>query len=551
MNSKIVFKNKWLLTLLFLFFLVLIFTSYDYSLAETSEARYAEISREMVLTKDFLHPQLLGIYHYHKPPMTYWLTAFGYSLFGINEFGSRFFLQLSILIQIILVFFLGKLLFNDKKTATFSALAYISLPIVLISSRNLTTDAYLTTFIISTIFFWLNFIKKRKIYYLYAFYISIGLTMLTKGPVGLIFILTFILFYHKIIGVKFRRTIHHLFGIIICLLISSSWYILVIYENPKLLDYFVFDQIGNRIYKQSYHRGKPFWYFIPMILGMLLPWMISALINRKNQIKNLKIKHPFEKILIYTAFTLLVIFSLFKTKLLLYILPIFWMLAIYIGHQLTKFTTKELKSISGVFLGFAFVFLAIPIFSIIFSTSIQINTSILYVVLLLISIVLILLFITRKNYFNFFVCSILSFSSTLLIVAQLVLHQNPHLSNSVSNEIKKINSLNGSKEGGIILVYNYLLSSAPFYTDLDVITLHFDYYTSKRETQFQNDNEWKNNYLDLKNKQDKIKFQNILKKDNIYLLVRKRRQINSNHQNIFKGFDNRIDFPNWILFYND
>ena len=34
---------------------------------------------------------LLGIWHYHKPPVIFWLTSLGYQLFGVNAFGARFF----------------------------------------------------------------------------------------------------------------------------------------------------------------------------------------------------------------------------------------------------------------------------------------------------------------------------------------------------------------------------------------------------------------------------------------------------------------------------
>ena len=34
---------------------------------ESSEARYAAIGYEMFSSGDYLHPYLLGIYHFHKP----------------------------------------------------------------------------------------------------------------------------------------------------------------------------------------------------------------------------------------------------------------------------------------------------------------------------------------------------------------------------------------------------------------------------------------------------------------------------------------------------
>ena len=88
-------------------------------LTESSEARYAEIGREMALSNDFLHPRMLGIGHYHKPPVTYAITAMGYKLFGYSEFGARFFLAVALIIQLLLVYKMGKNKRDPKKWVPF------------------------------------------------------------------------------------------------------------------------------------------------------------------------------------------------------------------------------------------------------------------------------------------------------------------------------------------------------------------------------------------------------------------------------------------------
>ena len=79
---------------------------------ETSEARYAEISREMQQSGDWMHPTLLGIHHYHKPPVTYWLTAASFSLFGVNDFAARFFLTIAFALQVYMIFLIAKSIFD-------------------------------------------------------------------------------------------------------------------------------------------------------------------------------------------------------------------------------------------------------------------------------------------------------------------------------------------------------------------------------------------------------------------------------------------------------
>ena len=118
-------KPAWLLGLAFI---LLISGLGSWGLTESSEGRYAEIGREMYRSGDYLHPTDLGIRHYHKPPMTYYLTSLGYAIFGVNEFGARFFLAVTFTLEILLIWKMAMLLFNDRKMALASSVAYFSIP---------------------------------------------------------------------------------------------------------------------------------------------------------------------------------------------------------------------------------------------------------------------------------------------------------------------------------------------------------------------------------------------------------------------------------------
>ena len=154
-------KNKLYILLVGIFILLILYLG-NWGLTESSEARYAEIAREMVISGDYITPTLLGIKHLHKPPVTYYITALGYKIFGINEFGARFFMQLCLVFQLFLVFKITLFLYKNEKIAFAASLIYFSFPITVISVRTLTTDAYLTTFILASIFFWLKYKIQLK-----------------------------------------------------------------------------------------------------------------------------------------------------------------------------------------------------------------------------------------------------------------------------------------------------------------------------------------------------------------------------------------------------
>jgi 4-amino-4-deoxy-L-arabinose transferase-like glycosyltransferase len=277
---------------------ILIFKLGSWGVLETSEARYAEISKEMLVNKDYLHPSLLNIHHYHKPPVTYLITIAGYSMFGINEFGARFFLQVALLLQLMLIYKITFLLYKKKKLALIATLIYFSLPLVLISSRNLTTDAYLNTFVLGSIWAWLNYkTKANTTLYLYAFYLFLAIGFETKGPVVLIFPLVFIIFYKGILKDRASISNHHFFGIFLFLIVSALWYIILYAENKNVLDYFLNKQLANRIASNSFNRGKPFWYYLATIPLASLPWSLILFIHYKSNFKKTLNKRNVELVL--------------------------------------------------------------------------------------------------------------------------------------------------------------------------------------------------------------------------------------------------------------
>ena len=62
--------------------LLIWFSNLDYrKLIKPDEGRYAEISREMAMTGDWVTPRLNGIKYFEKPPLQYWITAVAFGIF--------------------------------------------------------------------------------------------------------------------------------------------------------------------------------------------------------------------------------------------------------------------------------------------------------------------------------------------------------------------------------------------------------------------------------------------------------------------------------------
>src|SRR5256885_15405824 len=81
-------------------------------LVKPDEGRYAEISREMVASGDWVTPRLNGYKYFEKPALQYWATAAAYEVFGVNEASARLWTALTGFLGVLLVFFTGRRLFG-------------------------------------------------------------------------------------------------------------------------------------------------------------------------------------------------------------------------------------------------------------------------------------------------------------------------------------------------------------------------------------------------------------------------------------------------------
>jgi 4-amino-4-deoxy-L-arabinose transferase len=276
----------------------------------------------------------------------------GYTLFGINEFGARFFLSVAFVLQLALIWKIALLLFNDSRKALASALIYFGIPLALLSVRILTTDAYLNTFALAAAYFFIHHRTRCKIWSLYAFYVIWGVGFLTKGPAVLIPVGAFIFFWKWMHWEKIQISLHTLLAGLLCLLISTSWYILVTLDNPAFLEYFIGEQIlGRAVSASDLNRAKPFWYYLAFAPLVALPWLPFVFWSLVRYRKGLKKRSTPVVVLGLTALSVLLFYSVISSKLIFYILPMFPFVALLGGYFITEVSDKARQNVGWILLG--------------------------------------------------------------------------------------------------------------------------------------------------------------------------------------------------------
>lgn len=303
--------------LIFVIILVIsIFKIGSLFLFDVDEAVFSEATKEMVQTGNWITPTYNDTPRYDKPILFYWLMAVSYKLFGISEFSSRLPSALSGFILCIGIFYFLRSL-NKNKEALYAVVSFAFSLYYLIYTHAAVTDMTLTMFISLSLFsFYLAVNKDKR--FIYGFYIFSALAFLTKGLIGVVFPFAvagiYIILRDGISGVK---SICNVKAFLVFLVVSLPWYICQIVINGQdfIQQFFIKHHFMRYTGVISGHRG-PIYYFIPVLIVGLFPWIAFLPAGFKNLKKDsLKLFA-----LIWFGFIFL-FFSLSTTKLPNYILP--------------------------------------------------------------------------------------------------------------------------------------------------------------------------------------------------------------------------------------
>lgn len=151
---------------------------------DVDASQYAEISREMARSNDFLHVYDRGQDYLDKPPMLFWTTALSMKVFGPTPFAYRLPSILFALLAVFATYRLTRLLY-DESTARLAALVLASCQGFFLWTNDVRTDMMLTGFVATALWCIRECERKRRWHYVLGGTAAIAGGMMTKGPIGL------------------------------------------------------------------------------------------------------------------------------------------------------------------------------------------------------------------------------------------------------------------------------------------------------------------------------------------------------------------------------
>jgi len=323
------------LYLLFFFGAALLYSLGNWSLPliDRDEPRFAEASREMRQSEDFMVPRLNGEYRFDKPPLIYWCQVLAYDILGENDFAAR--LPSVIFAALTAV---GTLMYATRMLGTriglWSGILFATSLQVFIHSRAAVADMALVFFFLTAT--WADWERLRNpdsALWRWTFYLSLGLGFLAKGPVALLpvfFAPVQSFLNHSPYRFRFPSALR---GLLVVLVVIGLWGV------PALIathgEYLIIG-IGRHVFQRSLqpmesHGVAGIWgyllflpYYPVVTFFSFFPWCLFL----GGCVKRLWVhREPDENYLVGPILIVFFVFTLIQTKLPHYVLPAYPMLA--------------------------------------------------------------------------------------------------------------------------------------------------------------------------------------------------------------------------------
>lgn len=336
------------------------FSSLDQrKLIKPDEGRYAEISREMTVSGDWVTPRLNDLKYFEKPPLQYWATAAAYEVFGLQEWAARLWTALTGFLGILLTGYTATRLYGSRTGVIASAILASSALYVLLGHIN-ALDMALSFFMTATLFCSLlarsNSDPRVQRRWMLTAWAAMGLAVLSKGLIGIVLPGAVLMIYLVLSrDWALLKMLEWWRGPWLFLVIAAPWFVMVSVRNPEFSHFFFIHEHFERFLTTEHRRDGAWWYFVPILLGGSLPWLtvmgpalFSSLV-RPFRPAPLMHSMPYsdrrfkpEWMLLIWAVFIFVFFSASSSKLPAYILPIFPALAILFARAAASLNRKQL-----------------------------------------------------------------------------------------------------------------------------------------------------------------------------------------------------------------
>ena len=236
------------LSLLTLTLIIMVFGIGDYGFYEPHEGHFAMVGQEMIFQGNWITPHLNGSPYLNKPPLLYWLIGVSTKVFGVNEFAARLPIGLAGWLGILLAWKWTRQLWGTSASRITALMLSVTAGWFLFTHQILIDVLLSALLLASNYFLWRVIYQPQSWVNWWAAYISLGLCLLTKGLIGIVFpLLGFLVLGLVREDRKLIKRLRLIPGLLLVLALILPWFVAVERANPGFWHYFVVNEHLDRL----------------------------------------------------------------------------------------------------------------------------------------------------------------------------------------------------------------------------------------------------------------------------------------------------------------
>ncbi len=338
------------LLLAFISSATLLFRLGSLPLIGADEPRYARIAQEMSAAHRWVTPVLEGRPWLEKPPLYYWITIPLVRWLGPTETAARLGSTLMAFLAALALYGLGRMLWGGLAGLAGAAILLTNVGFAAFGRSASTDMPFTATLTVALSLLAARAAGRGSTGTAALGYVFLGLAVLAKGPVALLLAGAIVAVFWCFRPAWRLRQLHPLAGALIVAAVACPWFYLAFRENGfAFVAFFFINHNLARYVSELHHHSEPFYYYAPVLLGLVYPWTgwLAALIPAGGgwrRIRTLPERDPARFFLVVWTLVPLVFFSLSRSKLPGYILPVLPPLALLLGARLAELSGSESRN---------------------------------------------------------------------------------------------------------------------------------------------------------------------------------------------------------------
>ncbi|CAG1000834.1 Undecaprenyl phosphate-alpha-4-amino-4-deoxy-L-arabinose arabinosyl transferase [Phycisphaerales bacterium] len=338
---------------------------------DRDESRFAQASRQMVESGDYVVPRVRDVPRLNKPPMIYWLQSLAAQLCTFGDISAdaiwmyRVPSLLGAIATVLLTWRMGCSMF-DPRAAWLGAALYAICPVVAWEARQARADMVLSAFTIAAIWLLWEVIRRPTWGRVTALWIAIGFGVLVKGPVA-----PMILGLGLLAWCVIRRSGRDVFrtrpwlGVLIVAAIVGPWAVLLAQQVGwrPYLEIIQRETIGRSLEPAEGHSGFPGFHVLAALILMFPAslwvgggiWRAVSLGIRGgggggfwNRMRAVRVGRPAECFLLCIALPAWIVFEAISTRLPHYTMPLYPAVALLAARAALTDTPRFRDRLRGV-----------------------------------------------------------------------------------------------------------------------------------------------------------------------------------------------------------